>query len=119
MTIDGLNNKNLKERENKGIGMVMQTLAILKETSLGHFYFDIGLLLRETNVINAIVYNSEVWVGLTKTNISLLENIDKLYLRKLLNAHSKTAVEAYYMEMGLMPIHFIIKCRRFQEFFSF
>ena len=42
----------------------------------------------------------------------IIYNIDKLYLRKLLNAHSKTAIEAYYIEMGLMPIQFIIKCRR-------
>ena len=95
ITIDGLNNKNIKERENKEVGVVIQVMAILKEISLGYHYFNIGLLLRDTNVINSIMFNSEVWTGITIHQIEILESIDILYLRKLFEGHSKTAIEAF------------------------
>ena len=84
----------------------------MKEISLGFHYFDIGLLLRDTNVINSILFNSEVWLGLTKKQIETLENIDILYFRKLFEAHSKTAIEAFYIETGKMPIRTLIKMRQ-------
>ena len=70
------------------------------------------MLLRDTNVINSILFNSEVWVNLTKEQVTTLENIDIMYLRKLYEAHSKAPIEAFYLESGKMPIRFVIQIRR-------
>ena len=78
-----MNTLNIKERENKGVGAVIQVISMIKEISLGYHYFYIGLLLRETNVINSILFNSEVWYGLTVDQIDSLENVNILFMRKL------------------------------------
>ena len=33
-------------------------------------------------------------------------------LRKILNAHSKTATEAFYLELGIWPLRFVLSTRR-------
>ena len=51
---DGSIDLNIEERYNKGIGIISQVLALLKEITLSSYYFDVGLLLRDTNLINGI-----------------------------------------------------------------
>ena len=63
-------------------------------------------------LINGLLFNSEIWYGLSKTDTSELEAIDKLLVRKLLQAHSKTPIESLYLELGILPLKYIIKCRR-------
>ena len=95
-----------------GLGIVTQILLMLDEVSFGEHYFEIGLMLRESMLINGLLFNSEIWYGLTKNDILELEGIDKLLLRKLLKAHSKTPIESLYLELGILPIKYIIKNRR-------
>ena len=60
---DGSNTVNIAEREKKVVGINAQVISLVKEVSLGSHYFDIGLLYRDTKVINGILFNSEVWYG--------------------------------------------------------
>ena len=69
-------------------------------------------MLRDSNLINGILFNSEVWYGMLQRHIEKLEKLDEIFLRSLLDAHSKTASEALYIETGKMPIRFVIKMRR-------
>ena len=112
ITSDGSNDKDIQERWNKGMGIISSVMSLIDHISLGSHYFRIGLLFRETNVINGIMTCVEVLHGLTKTQIEKLKNVDEIYLRKLLGAHSKTPIEALYIETGKIPIHIIIKMRR-------
>ena len=41
-----------------------------------------------------------------------LEEVDECFLRRILNAHSKTPIEALYLELGCTPLRYIIKSRR-------
>ena len=52
---DGSNEKNILDRWNKGLGITSSVISLLKHISLGVHYFKIGLILRETNVINGIL----------------------------------------------------------------
>ena len=49
---------------------------------------------------------------MTQRDISRLESVDEEMLRKLLFAHSKTAIELLYLETGTIPIRFILMSRR-------
>ena len=71
-----------------------------------------GLLFRETNVINGIMTCVEVLHDITKQQVEKLKNVDEVYLRKLLGAHSKVAKEALFIETGKIPINLILKVRR-------
>ena len=109
---NGKNDIKIEKRYNKGIGIKSQIIPLIKEISLGSHYFEVGLMLRDTNLINGIMYNSEVWYGIVQKHIEKLEKCDEMFLRSLLDAHSKTAIEALYLETGKMPIRFILQKRR-------
>ena len=109
---DGKNTENIKKRVSKGLGIVTQILNLMEKVNFGEHFIEIGLLLRETMLINGILFNSEVWYNLLKSEVKDLEDLDKLLLRKLLNVPVTTPGESFYLELGLLPIGTIIKARR-------
>ena len=56
--------------------------------------------------------NSESWYNLSTIDIKYLESIDEQLIRRVFNAHSKTAIEFLYLESGNIPIRFLLKTRR-------
>jgi hypothetical protein len=109
---NGSNEKNIDDKYSKGIGMSCQVHCLLSELSLGNYYFHIGLLLRDTNIVNVILFGSEALYGVTKKQINILESVDLNFMRKLFNANLNTAKEAFYLETGKLPIKFILINRR-------
>ena len=87
---DCTNKENIDMRKGKGLGIVSQIVSILDTICLGGFYFESALRLRDSILVNGVLYNSEVWYDVKETEIRVLEQIDEALLRKLLNAHSKT-----------------------------
>jgi hypothetical protein len=63
-------------------------------------------------LLNGILYNSEAWHGVTMKQIATLEAIDEALLRGILKAHSKTPKEFLYLELGALPIKWIMAQRR-------
>ena len=100
----------IEERRQKGIGIVNQICSILSSVSLGFYYLDIALTLREARLVNGTLTNSEVWPSLNQKHLESLEEAD--LLRKIFKAHSKTASELFYLETGKIPFRFVIykKC---------
>ena len=41
-----------------------------------------------------------------------LEEVDKLLIRRILNAPTSACIESLFLELGLIPIHIIVKARR-------
>ena len=111
---DGKNRKNVEKRISKGKGIITQILNLLDIVSFGQHYIEIALLLRESMFINGILFNAEIWYGLTKTELSEFENLDRLLLRRILNVPFSTPKEAYYLELGITQISGIIQMRRIQ-----
>ena len=60
----------------------------------------------------------EALYGLNNTHIDKLEKVDKYLLKQILNASSSTPIEALYLEMGAMPVRFLIICRRLMFYWS-
>ena len=109
---DGKNSSNIKSRVNKGVGIVSKVMDILKAVSFGKKYFRIATTLREAELINGILTNAEVWYGINKDEMDALEEVDKLLLRRVLDAPASTCIESLYLELGLTPIHILVKARR-------
>ena len=61
---DGKNTSNIKERVNKGMGIMSKILDVLKSVSFGVKYFEIAISLRESYLINGMLTSSEVWYGM-------------------------------------------------------
>ena len=63
-------------------------------------------------LLNGILTNSEAWYGLTAQDITHLEQIDEMLLRKFLDAPFSTPKCMLYLETGAKPIRYTIKMRR-------
>ncbi len=87
-------------------------MVILNNVSLGFYYFEIASVLRVSLMINGILFNSETWYGVTSNQIMELEKVDKLLLRKVFNTPFSTPTESLYLELGVIPLKFILKGRR-------
>ena len=95
-----------------------QILSMLKELHFGKYYFEMALLFRNSILLNGMLFSIEALYGIKTVHLEKLEACDKIFLRKVLNAHSKTAIEALYLETGTLPIRFIIMARRLMFYWS-
>ena len=109
---DGKNTSNIRSRVNKGVGIVSQIMDMLKSVSFGYRYFEIAITLREAHLINGMLTSADVWYGLQKSEITELEEVDRLLLRRILGAPDSVCLESLYLELGVIPIHVILKARR-------
>ena len=91
---------------------------MLEIVSFGRHFIEIGLLLRESMFINGILFNAEIWYGLSKADVNELEKLDRLLLRRILGAPISTPQEALYLELGILPIGMVIKSRRLKYLHS-
>jgi hypothetical protein len=108
-TIDG----TIAQRCQRAVGIITQISSLLSSVQLGNFHFDIAMVLREAQFINSIMTNSDVWHNVQLHHKQSLEQKDLELLRKILNAHSKTAAESFYFELGKYPLRFVWSKRRF------
>ena len=79
---------------------------------LGKYYFEAANLLRNSLLLSTMVSNSESCYNLTSKEISDLESVDEILLRKVFSAHSKTPKETLFLESGNIAIRFILMSRR-------
>ena len=76
LNASGTIDDTIKDRGDKSIGKTNQVLSILSGVSLGMFYMDIALVLRESIFLNGILTNSETWYNITEENYKVLEDKD-------------------------------------------
>ena len=62
--------------------------------------------------MSKVLLNSEVWHSVTKVQIEDLEVVDKILLRNILQAHSKTGLEWIYDDCGKLNLKALIQIRR-------
>ena len=91
-------------------GHVMEK--VKEDIYLGKHYFEIAAILRESLFVNGILWNIETWYDLKEREIEELEKIDKLLLKRILNVPISTPTALLYLELGVIPLRYIIKARR-------
>ena len=82
---DGRNLKNIQARVNKGVGIVKKILTMLDGIPFGKFYFEAAVILRNSLLVSSMLFNSEAWYNITKAEMELLETVDLMLLRGILN----------------------------------
>ena len=73
----------------------------LVDLCLGDYYFEAANILRNSLLLSTLLSNSETWYDITKREISELESVDNILLRKIFSAHSKTPLETEISPLGL------------------
>ena len=109
---DSKNTYNIEQLRNKGIGIQNKIITMLERMPGGPYHFEIAVILRNALLISSILSNSEVWYGLTKLEIEQLEQIDEMWIRNLFDLSRNVPKDLLYLEVGLVPISFIIKSRK-------
>ena len=109
---DGKNDLNITERETRGKIAVRQITQMLEDLCLGSYYFEVANVLRASLLLSSLLSNSESWYNLSPKDIAKLEAVDESLLRKIFNAHSKTAKGLLYLESGNIPVRYILIARR-------
>ena len=62
--------------------------------------------------LNGILTNTEIWYGLSSSEISELDELDRSLLRQILNTKISTPVESLFLELGCLDVETVIKSRR-------
>ena len=109
---DSKNTHNIEQLRNKGIGIQNNIIEMLERMPGGEFHFQIAVILRNSLLISSILSNSEVWYGLTKEEAKQLEQVDEMLIRNLFDLSRNVPRDLLYLELGLVPISFIIKGRK-------
>ena len=112
LSCDSKNTINITNLRNKGIGTQNKIIQMLEKMPGGVFHFEIAEILRNALLISSILSNSEVWYGVTKQELDQLEQIDEMLLRNLFYCSRNVPKDLLYLEMGYLPISYIIKERR-------
>ena len=112
LSSSGSMDATIESRRQKGVGLVSEITGMIDGLTLGHFYFKISFLLRESRLVNGILTNIEIWHPLKENQIDVLEDIDLMLIRKIVKGHSKAPKETFFMETGLLPFKFITIKRR-------
>ena len=102
---------SIKMQHDKGVGIVNQIVSLLKEVSFGIYYFQMGLLFRNSLLLNGILFNTEVIHGLTDKHIEMLEECDKLFMRNLFESEAGTPIEAFFIETSTLPLKYFLMGR--------
>ena len=63
-------------------------------------------------LINGILFNCEAWHGVTDAHVVKLKSVDEALLSGLLKAHSKTPKELLHLELGTIPLRWVMAQRR-------
>ena len=84
----------------------------MKNTPVGKYHFELAVIMRNAILISATLSCSEVWYGVKEVDYRMLEQTDEMLLKKILNCSSQIPLEMLYLELGVMPIRFIILLRR-------
>jgi hypothetical protein len=109
---NGKNTKNIKARKDKGEGIRKQIITMLEDVCFGPYEFEVANIWRNSLFINSILTNSETWYNLSKTEVDQLEQVDEQLLRSILETGRSTPKVMLYLEMGCLPIKFILMKRR-------
>ena len=78
----------------------------------GPYYFEVALILRDSLLLSSILCNSESWYNITKAEFDLIESVDLQFLRRILNVPKSTPKEMFYLELGCLPLRYLIMKKR-------
>ena len=104
--------ETIEDRRKKGWGKISTIMGILEEVDMGANRLEAGLLLRQSILVNSLLYSSEAWSGVTDKQLARIEVVDSALLRKLTGGHTKCASEFNYLETGTWKLRHILSYHR-------
>ena len=105
---DGRNSKHIKERTNKSNGTINNIVSTLSERPYGKHEFKAYKIMREGLLLGGMLTNVESWINISKSDIDKLEKPDTILMRKVLSAYGNARKSCMMLELGIIPVRFVI-----------
>ena len=112
LTTDGRIDQNIIERYNKGVGKTNEIISILREISFGPHFFETAILFRNSILLNSMLCSTEALLGITQSHVEKLEQVDRIFFRRLFEVPRSTTIESFYFETSSVPVRFLLISRR-------
>ena len=109
---DMINCKNIKEKTNRGVGIVRKILTSIIERPYGKHTYKAAKLMREGMHLGTMLTNAESWINITKKDIKALEKPDTFLQRSILTQSGNPCKVFMNLELGILPIKYVILEKR-------
>lgn len=106
------NEKNIKDKTNKAVGSVNKIMNSLRERPYGRHAYKAAKLMREGMLLGGLLTNCESWINVTEADLAKLEAPDTMLQKKLLTISGNPSKAFMYLELGVIPVKFVIMGRR-------
>ena len=103
---DATNDATIEVKRNQGVGAVSQIMSLVDQVTLGHYFFEVLLILRDSMFVSKLLLNAEVWYNISKRNYTRLEEIYNIFWRKSLNVIRTVPKESLYITTGKVPLKY-------------
>ena len=115
---DGKSNKDLIDYKiSKGKAAMVSILALCTEITFGIHYICTGVLLYKCVFIPSLLFNSEVWTRLTKTDMNRLQVLQLKALKRVTHMPNSTSNCFIFLELGVLPMKHEISKRKLMFLF--
>ena len=104
--------RTIDSRRQQGLSAITQISSLVEQISLGRYFFEILIIFRNSVLVSKLIFNSEVWNVITESQYNKLQDIDELYIRRVMNVMKSVAKESIYITLGILPLKYLIKIRR-------
>ena len=86
--------------------------------TFGKHYFEVAMMLRNSLLVNGIIYNIDAWSNINEKEIEDFNKIDRILLCNILKVSKNLPKEALYLELRIMELNMIINSQRLIYFFD-
>ena len=108
----GSNVDMINDKTKKAQAALTNCLSLCNEVTLGLFFVKSSLILYQSVFLATLLFNCQVWRNLTKTELKKLEVTQIRYLKRVMKAPLSTPNSFVFLELGMLPVHYIIHCRQ-------
>ena len=102
------NTIHISKMRNKSIGIIKKIFSAMESFKLGKYYFECGIILKNSLLRRSILYSSETCYNLKEEELREYEKIEENYLRILTGSERGCPISQLYLETGQYPIRFEI-----------
>ena len=107
------NNKALVlDRAKRGNTVLISSLSICSEVTVGKHSLEMMLLLNKTVFLQSVLHNSAAWSNLRKGEIEILQVAQLKYLKRTMKVPGSATNTGVFLELGILPIKHEINKRQ-------
>ena len=107
------NNKSLVlDRAVTGNSVLISSISLCSEVSVGKYSLEMMLLMYETVFLQAVLFNSQAWSNLRKAEIEILQVAQLKFLKRTMKVPGSATNSGVFLELGILPIKHEINKRQ-------